>query len=371
MINERFLFLDTLGINTQGKDKIITKEQYLKWVNSIGNIITNLSTFAVLSPYLEIKIGIAFGLYETTYAYKGLCKRLEELKVEVPIRNTIDPVLSGKTELSIEDTSWELKSIADEMNNVLMNINQLADWPSVRLLRKEIIPSLIVTVDLLDELVKIPLKTNCLTYMGDRDDRYTTFNHTRNYEEGKYGNKERGNLIQQLRTQRDELDAIETFARLIAVEPKLNSSDLLELARIVADEGRHSLIGEICLDFLEIDPISVPVGTIGAELRSQLTPWEALAQICLIGEAGNLKEIENGSRNAYDFKQHNISVLLKSIYTDESYHISKGVELLKNKTPDIQIKKLQSDILEKTNKFLETKGIPKVTLREAGRLLGE
>ncbi|MGZ0049318.1 hypothetical protein [Brevibacillus gelatini] len=377
-VQERMSFLETLGLNNGFEGQLVSIDDLVEWTRLTGLASTYLAGVAVLSPVFEVKNGVALALFEVVDAYVAMVNRLQELHTKVPPRPAQDPVAvpNARWLTPKEIVEQLLEPVLAGINNVLANTNRIAEWPTVRVLERVCKPSLTAAIGIIDRIYKQKLNANVLARMGERDDRYTTFNHTRDYEDDTIEPKVESNairnaLIAQLRTQRDELDAVETFARLLAAESEIRPAMLLELARVVSDEARHSLIGEIGLEKLGFNPFNVPIGTIGAELRSSLQPWEGLAQICLVGEAGNLQKIDQGSIDARDLNEKVIAESLRMIYFDERYHIEFGTRLLLERNPEKTPKGFQNEALSLTNKFLQNRGLPVVNMANVGRILGE
>lgn len=371
----RVEFLKSLNLNCEFTGRILDSKKMVNWTKLLGKAVSNLAAITVLSPIPEVKIGSALALYEVVEVYVSLLKRLDELQINTPKREVKDPVDSYNNPwLSPQEVRVQLlEPVLNEMNETLCELNRLAEWPTVRIIERNCRPSLETAIGIIQDQEEIPLNIAELAYMGARDNRFVTFNHTRDYlEETSIEKKDPTTdlLVAQLRTQRDELDAIETFARLAAasaIPPEM----LLELARVIADEARHSLIGELGLLKLGLNPFQIPIGTIGAELRGSMNPWEGLAQICLIGETGNLKNIGKGSSDAISLNNRVISESLQAVYYDERYHIAFGTKLLLEKFPHKTPKKIQEESLSLTNQFLKRRGVSSVTMSNVGSVLGE
>jgi hypothetical protein len=75
-----------------------------------------------------------------------------------------------------------------------------------------------------------------------------------------------------VRVQRDELDAIETFANVLFDLKEAPFSLLQTLARFVEDESRHAEAGQIALRELGYEPFSVPCSVIGINVRASMPP---------------------------------------------------------------------------------------------------
>ncbi|WP_330961988.1 hypothetical protein [Photobacterium sp. 53610] len=216
-----------------------------------------------------------------------------------------------------------------------------------------------------------------LAEMGARDERYTVFDNVRDYrkrdEDFDLDNSEAMllELLGQLRTQRDELDAVETFARVVAAQQQLNNQELLELSRIVGDEARHVLTGELALANLGHDPRAIPVGVIGSLLRRELSPIDGLLQISMIGEAGNVAEILQSASLANSLGHPRIGIQLQLIHRDEIFHLKCGHKILRRIKSIPQGAGFAQVALDITNEYLVSHGQPKLSARQAARILGE
>jgi hypothetical protein len=373
----RFPFLPgTAERNPPAAAVLLPAELLAGLAEASGELVTRLAGTATLAPVFETKVAAAFACYEMAEAYAALALRLDELGLPVPRRQGADPVRTSSAGWSslADIVGQRLPPVVGLARDWLARSHRLADWPTVRLLERVCLPCFDSVTTIAARLRDAGLgDADRLAAMADRDSRYRTFNDTRDYrsrpvDAGRDATLQ--HLVAQVRTQRDELDAIETFARLLAADGGLSPCAVLRLARVVADEARHSIIGEIGLEILDHDPFGVAVGTIGAELRRELDPWEGLAQICLIGEAGNLRDITASADKATQLGQDEVALMLRTIYRDERLHIPFGIALLRDHY-GVTVTELQSRILAKTNRFLATRGIPPVTIATAGRLLGE
>ncbi|OYY79552.1 MAG: hypothetical protein B7Y43_00220 [Sphingomonas sp. 28-62-20] len=132
-----------------------------------------------------------------------------------------------------------------------------------------------------------------------------------------------------LRIQRDEIDAVETFANIIYDSEGLADADLELLARMASDEARHAAIGQRELARLGLDPFAVPCGTIGIDVRAALAPELALMQINLFGEIHQVRAIGAFAESAAARGDSMTARAFAFIYSDEMRHVREGRQLLR------------------------------------------
>ena len=94
-----------------------------------------------------------------------------------------------------------------------------------------------------------------------------------------------------LRTQRDEVDAIEAFGTFLWDIRFKDFQAEYDLARITWDEARHTEIGHRALLAAGYDPFELPNRLTGSTCRGPMEPAFAMAEINLFGEVGVLKTI--------------------------------------------------------------------------------
>ena len=99
------------------------------------------------------------------------------------------------------------------------------------------------------------------------------------------------NLAAILRTQRDEVDAIEAFGTFLWDIRFRDFQAEYELARVTWDEARHTEIGHRALLAAGYDPFELPNRLTGSTCRGPMEPAYAMAEINLFGEVGVLKTI--------------------------------------------------------------------------------
>ena len=346
--------------------------------DSLGQILTIFAGIVVLSPLLEVKVATALLLCDCAEAYSLIRVRLVELNEKPPNRPTNDPVTARFWTPLSELERVELPALMQHVEAILKAADQLGEWSTRRLLITRILPSLHTWCEVLRRLrIQFGSTANRFAEMGVRDERYSVFDNTRDYRlrDSDLGltseNPSFLELLGQLRTQRDELDAIETFARIVAAEPRLDHTEILILSKIVGDEARHVLIGELGLSDLGQDPYVIPIGVIGALLRRELSPIDALLQISAIGEAGNINEIDRSANLAESLGHVEIGKQLRLVHRDEVFHLKSGQEILERLLPTKTRSERAYIALDLTNKYLAAKGLPAMSIRQVAKLLGE
>jgi hypothetical protein len=330
---------------------------------------------------LELKIELAHHLYQHAEAAAALRQRLRELRVsdktlDAPLPSWLDDVVDALLRLD-DPVVFALAidaTLVDEIQQALRRYTEAADalldQPTLRLLRP-------IASDLDAMRAWSGAVARCAVDAGDapeawqaatqqvrglmqaphdgpssdgsspasaaryqrphacaRDDRLPVFHHTRRYggEDLPAGRPAADGLAAQVlelfRVQRDELDAIETFANIIYdMRPAFELE--LFLARLVWDEARHAEMGQQHLERLGLDPFAVPCGVIGINVRSPLAPLLAFAQISIFGElhqVGTLRRIADRcdaagdalSARAFDFT-----------HADELMHLRIGRQWLR------------------------------------------
>ena len=313
-----------------------------------------------IGPF-ELKIELAHHLHHYAQGAQALRTRLEELRVSTKVLDAPVPVWLHNASSSLLQVGEPiafvicfreilLRVVRGGLEEHLRATDQLLDDPTIRMLRP-VMHDLeaadawctqveAAALDAGDNSSDWTLILGTLTSkVGDwraneakgealprlqfkrdhacrRDDRMPVFHETRQYRsddlklERPQGDLER-ECVELFRVQRDELDAIETFANVIFdMRPSFELEMLL--ARLVSDEARHAELGQQNLHRMGFDPFSIPCGVIGINVRSPLPPLIALAQISIFGElnqVGTLRRLsdrccaedDSASGKAFDF----------------------------------------------------------------------
>lgn len=135
-------------------------------------------------------------------------------------------------------------------------------------------------------------------------------------------------VADQARIQRDELDAVETFARVLSAVA-LPAHEVLTLADLASDEARHADLGRTMLVGLGLDPARLSVSTGGVVRRAELGPLGSMAQNVAVGEVTNLAEMRRVLGWAGELGLDDYAQALAAIIRDEQSHIRSGYEILR------------------------------------------
>ncbi len=181
------------------------------------------------------------------------------------------------------------------------------------------------------------------SFIATRDPRFDTFEDTYEYQAADNGrleyesefDKTRLNLV---RSQRDEMDAIETFANVLYEIRDVPFGFDYDIARIIWDETRHTELGHKAMEALGYDPYDLLNRLIGIKVRTKLPAVYSLAEINLFGEANIVQECLRYAREAYERGDDLTGRLFDFVNADERTHINKGVHWLKYifKTDSVQ-----------------------------------
>jgi hypothetical protein len=167
-----------------------------------------------------------------------------------------------------------------------------------------------------------------------RDVRFDTFKNTGDYEvadgQERYPKESYEALrLRFIRTQRDEVDAIEAFGTFIWDIRFKDFQAEYDLARITWDEARHTEIGHRALQAAGYDPFELRNRLTGSTCRGPMDPAFAMAEINLFGEVGVLKTINNLIDAASDRNDELLRHVSDFIRSDERTHVRKGGHIIK------------------------------------------
>lgn len=167
-----------------------------------------------------------------------------------------------------------------------------------------------------------------------RDSRFDTFYHTGDYniadgapryEVGSYEDTR----LRFIRTQRDEVDAIEAFGTFLWDIRFKEFQAEYDLARITWDEARHTEIGHQSLLTAGYDPYEMPNRLTSSTCRGPMEPEFAMAEINLFGEIGVLKTIGQLISEARKRNDTLLAHISDFVQADERTHVRKGQHILK------------------------------------------
>ena len=167
-----------------------------------------------------------------------------------------------------------------------------------------------------------------------RDVRFDTFKNTGDYDtadgEARFPKDSYENLrLRFIRTQRDEVDAIEAFGTFIWDIRFKDFQSEYNLARITWDEARHTEIGHRALLACGYDPFELRNRLTGSTCRGPMEPAFAMAEINLFGEVGVLKTISNLIDTAAERNDELLRHIADFIRADERTHVRKGQGIIK------------------------------------------
>lgn len=167
-----------------------------------------------------------------------------------------------------------------------------------------------------------------------RDVRFETFKNTGDYDtadgQARFPKDSYESLrLRFIRTQRDEVDAIEAFGTFLWDIRFVDFQAEYDLARVTWDEARHTEIGHRALLASGYDPFELRNRLTGSTCRGPMEPAFAMAEINLFGEVGVLKTI-NGLIDTAREKDDSLLVHIADfIRSDERTHVRKGQHILK------------------------------------------
>jgi hypothetical protein len=167
-----------------------------------------------------------------------------------------------------------------------------------------------------------------------RDSRFDTFVHTGDYNLadgeprhplGSYEDQR----LRFVRTQRDEVDAIEAFGTFLWDIRFKDFNAEYFLARITWDEARHTELGHKTMLTLGYDPYEVPNRLTSSTCRGPMAPAYAMAEINLFGEIGVLRTIGTLIEEARGRNDDLLAHISDYVRADERTHVRKGQHILK------------------------------------------
>lgn len=166
-----------------------------------------------------------------------------------------------------------------------------------------------------------------------RDSRFDTFKHTGDYDAAdaaKRFDKDSYEAVRLrfIRTQRDEVDAIEAFGTF-CWDIRFKDFDAeYDLARVTWDEARHTEIGHRAMLAAGYDPYELRNRLTSSTCRGPMDPAFAMAEINLFGEVGVLKTINDLIDTAANRNDELLRHISDYIRADERTHVRKGTHIL-------------------------------------------
>lgn len=215
-----------------------------------------------------------------------------------------------------------------------------------------------------------------------RDARFETFKHTGNYEaadaQPRYDKDSYEAVrLRFIRTQRDEVDAIEAFGTFIWDIRFKDFDAEYDLARITWDEARHTEIGHRAMLAAGYDPFELPNRLTSSTCRGPMEPAYAMAEINLFGEVGVLKTINGLIDTAAARNDELLRHISDYIRADERTHVRKGTRII-GVMSDLELRNLELRTRELFTECLVSLGAIKkdidmqiLTREEIEHLVGE
>jgi hypothetical protein len=217
-----------------------------------------------------------------------------------------------------------------------------------------------------------------------RDTRFVAFSNTGEYHEADGGRRfphdsYEARRMDFVRTQRDEMDAIESFGTFLWDARFKDFQTEYDLARITWDESRHTEIGHNTLQIMGYDPFALPNRLTGSACRGKIEVPYAFTQINMFGEVAVLKTIDGLVDEARDRKDMVLAHISDFVRADELTHVRKGQTIIKHLT-DLDWKNLEYKTRELFTECLiglgaikpnGDSGVTLLTREEMERLIGE
>ena len=186
-----------------------------------------------------------------------------------------------------------------------------------------------------------PLRIDAKPYVRgvvpERDLRFATFKDTGDYnaadKEPRYpsGSYE-DERLRFIRTQRDEIDAIEAFGTFLWDIRFRDFQAEYDLARITWDEARHSEIGHMTLQAIGYDPYELPNRLTSSTCRGPMEPEYGMTEINMFGEVAVLRTIHKLIDEARERGDNILAHTSDYIRADERTHVRKGTTIIKHMT---------------------------------------
>ncbi|MBI5395156.1 MAG: hypothetical protein HZA91_07650 [Verrucomicrobia bacterium] len=178
-----------------------------------------------------------------------------------------------------------------------------------------------------------------------RDARFDTFKNTGDYDtadgQARFPKDSYESLrLRFIRTQRDEVDAIEAFGTFLWDIRFKDFQAEYDLARITWDEARHTEIGHRALLAAGYDPFELRNRLTGSTCRGPMEPAFAMAEINLFGEVGVLKTINGLIDTAAERRDELLRHIADFIRSDERTHVRKGGRIIEVMT-DLEARALE------------------------------
>lgn len=349
-------------------------------------IMQALGSWTLTIPEFEVKIETGRHIFYHADAARTLRERLTEQEMRPPkidafrdaeVDRFIDEMLSAESpaELLVGVHQVLGKAIATTYRHHIDDTDPVTDAPTIRALRR-ILADYEPMLDWADKAVEAyisggveeaqlstwrwhlsrllasiggvsgadprgeaptPLRIDQKPYergtVPRRDVRFDTFKHTGDYDaadnQTRYDKDSYEAVrLRFIRTQRDEVDAIEAFGTFIWDIRFKDFDAEYDLARITWDEARHTEIGHRAMLASGYDPYELRNRLTSSTCRGPMEPAYAMAEINLFGEVGVLKTINDLIDTAADRNDELLRHISDYIRADERTHVRKGTRIL-------------------------------------------
>ncbi|MBS0632499.1 MAG: hypothetical protein JSS11_11330 [Verrucomicrobia bacterium] len=231
-----------------------------------------------------------------------------------------------------------------------------------------------------------PLRIDAKPYVRStvpmRDSRFDTFKHTGDYDAAdaaKRFDKDSYEAVRLrfIRTQRDEVDAIEAFGTF-CWDIRFKDFDAeYDLARVTWDEARHTEIGHRAMLAAGYDPYELRNRLTSSTCRGPMDPAFAMAEINLFGEVGVLKTINDLIDTAAARNDELLRHISDYIRADERTHVRKGTHILEimtnldAKALELRTRELFTECLISLGAIKKEIDMQTLTREEIEHLVGE
>jgi hypothetical protein len=217
----------------------------------------------------------------------------------------------------------------------------------------------------------------------NRDSRFRSFSNTGDYnaadgtpryEEHTYEDER----LRFIRSQRDEVDAIEAFGTFLWDIRFKDFKAEYDLARITWDETRHTEMGHRTLQILGYDPYELPNRQTTSICRGAMKdPEYGMMEINLFGEVGVLKTINGLIDHARKRNDSAVAHVSDFIRSDERTHVRKGQYILQCMTKtgfdelELRTRELFTECLVSLGAWHKDIDLLTMTREEIERYIGE
>ncbi|AZV79017.1 ferritin-like domain-containing protein [Parasedimentitalea marina] len=360
-------------------DQAVEELKYLFF--SHWSLVRVIAGTIIRIPEIETKVFLAHSLFLHAEIAGATRRRLVELRVRDSKLCVIPQIISAVcNELLYSDSAAEfvfgysalVAHLAETQSQYIQRTSHLLDRPSVLIMRRfapdivevtdwlETARSAYVAIDFESQFFETHITAILKSRSSDgcpspmlrqdsrepyqrtnecaRDGRFALFHQSRQYStsdglhqlpDDKYG----VDRLELARVQRDEIDAIETFANVLFDLDDAPFELVEQLARFVEDEARHVETGHAILANLGHDPFEIPCSIIGINVRAPMPPVLAFAQLNIFGELNIVSRLNVMAQQAYARDDDLIGKAFDFVHADELTHVRRGRKLLIDMAP--------------------------------------